>query len=74
MRNEVNGSAIIECKLAVKRQLDDCQVISESQPGYGFGIASLSMAKARAILAPSSMASLAPATTVQLEVPFILPH
>lgn len=41
----VNGSAIMQCRVAVNGTLDDCIIVSESPAGAGFGAATLGLAR-----------------------------
>ncbi len=51
-RNGVGGAAVIDCETGPDGGLYDCSIVSESLRDFGFGPASLAMARARAITVP----------------------
>ncbi len=44
-RSGLSGTAMVNCVIAPQGALDDCRVVSEDPPGWGFGEASLKVAK-----------------------------
>ncbi len=42
-RMNVNGKAILDCRIEATGNLSDCQVVSETPPGLGFGHSALCM-------------------------------
>ncbi len=44
-RENVSGSALIDCLIVGDGSLTDCRVVSETPPGFDFGAASLELAR-----------------------------
>lgn len=44
MRDNVNGHAVVQCRLAASGRVEDCITLSETPEGYGFGAASEAIA------------------------------
>lgn len=42
-RENVSGKAKFTCTVTVEGRLDDCYIVSEEPPGYGFGAATLKL-------------------------------
>ena len=42
-RNRISGSAVLECRVAVNGQVEDCIVLSEEPDGMGFGAATVAL-------------------------------
>lgn len=45
LRLDVNGAAVLQCKLALSGRLSECQVLAEGPTTFSFGEASLAMAR-----------------------------
>ena len=68
----VEGHAVLVCKVATTGRVEDCQVTSETPPGWGFGAAALKIAPLFQ-MAPSTVGGSATVSDVRIPIRFALP-
>jgi TonB family protein len=69
----VTGHVLLACKVATTGRVEDCQVTSETPPGFGFGAAALKVAPLFQ-MAPSTVGGSATVSTVRIPIRFALPR
>jgi protein TonB len=69
--NNVEGGAALDCAVTATGSLKDCQIISESPEGWGFGEATLKLAPLFALSVPPGRAQL---ERIRVPLKFRLPE
>ena len=51
----IDGSVLLQCKVAVTGRLEDCEILSESPADFGFGAAAVAVAQNKFRMTPKTV-------------------